>query len=92
MTKPPSGITSLESSLNVLIDLISNGKINIKADRELLTEVRAEGDGVEVTQGLYKGVDGKVRASEAGVAVKFKNTDGNGDSGQVWGARNKSLT
>jgi hypothetical protein len=92
MTKPPSRITLLESSLNALIDLILNGKINVKADRELLMEVRAEGDGMEVTQGLYKGVDGKVRALEAGTAVKFENTDSNGDSGQVWGARNKSLT
>ena len=76
MTKPPSRIISLESSLNALIDPILNGEVNIKADGELLMEVRAEGDAMEVTQCLYKGVDGKVGASEAGVAVKFKNMDG----------------
>ena len=91
MTKPPSRIILLESSLNVLINLILNREVNIKADGELLTEVRAEGDAMEVTQCLYEGVDGKVGASEAGVVVKFKNTDGNGNSGRVWGARNESL-
>jgi hypothetical protein len=92
MTKPPSRIISLESHLNTLINTISNREVNVKADRELLTEVRPEGDAMEVTKRLYKGVDGKVGATEAGVAVKFKYTDGNGDSGQVRGTRNKTLT
>jgi hypothetical protein len=92
MTKPPSRIISLESSLNTLINAISNGEVNVEADGELLTEVRAEGDAMEVTKCLYEGVDGKVGATEAGVAVKFENTNGNGDSGQVRGARNETFT
>ena len=75
----------------MLIDAISNGEVNVEADRELLTEVRAEGDAMEVTKRLYEGVDGKVGATEAGVAVKFENTDGKGNSGQVRGARNETL-
>jgi hypothetical protein len=53
-----------------------NGQINIEADRELLPEVRAKGDAVEVAERLYKGVDGKVGASEAGIAIKFENANG----------------
>jgi hypothetical protein len=36
---------------------------------------------MEVTEGLNEGVDGEMGASEAGIAIKFKNTDGKGDGG-----------
>jgi hypothetical protein len=91
MMKPPSRIISLASHLNMLINTISNREVNVKADRELLTEVRLEGDAMEVTKRLYKGVDGKVGVMEAGVVVQFEYIDGNDDSRQVRGTRNETL-
>jgi hypothetical protein len=31
-------------------------------------------------------------AVKAGIAVKFKNTDGKGNSWKMWGARNEAFT
>jgi hypothetical protein len=79
VTKPPFRITALESSLDALINKVANGEVHVKADRELLPKVRAEGNAVEIAERLDKGVDCEMRAAEARIAVKFKNTDGNGD-------------
>jgi hypothetical protein len=91
MTKPPSRITALESSLNLLINMVANGEVHVEADRELLTKVRAKGDALEITERLDKGVNCKMGAAEAGIAVKFKNTDGNGDGRKMWGAWNETF-
>jgi hypothetical protein len=54
MTKPPSWVVALESNLDPLIHTETDGEVDVKADGELLAEVGAERDSVEVTESLDK--------------------------------------
>jgi hypothetical protein len=58
----------------------------------LLAKIGPEGSAVEVAKRLYKRVDGKMGASETGIAINFQNTDGNGNSRQIRGARDETFT
>ena len=54
MMKPPSRIIVFESNLNMLINKVSNGEVDVKAERKLFVEVGMEQGTVEVAEGLDK--------------------------------------
>lgn len=92
MSKPPSRVVTLESNLDSLIDTEMNSKENVIADRELLAEVWAKGDSMQVTKSLNKGIDSEVGTAKAGVPVELEDTDSNGEGWKIRSTRNESLT
>jgi len=91
MMKPPAWIVVLESNLDQLIHTEENGKVDIKANRELVAEIWAEGNTMEIAEHLYKWIDCEMGAAEAGNAVKLKDTYSNGKSHKMWSTRNDSF-
>ena len=82
----------LESNLDPLIHMEENGKVDIEANGELLAEIWADGNTVEIAEHLDKRIDCEIGAAEAGNAVKLKNAYGNGKSCQMWSTRHDSFT
>ena len=52
MPKPPSQVVALESNLDPMIHMEADSEVNVEADGELLAEVGAEWDTMEVTESL----------------------------------------
>jgi hypothetical protein len=54
MMKPPAWIVALDSNLDPLIHTKENGEVDIKANGELLAEIWAEENTMEITECLDK--------------------------------------
>jgi hypothetical protein len=68
MLKPPISCLSPKGHLDSAVDFLANGEVNVEADGKLLGKVRAKWDTMQVAKALDERLDGKVGASEAGIA------------------------
>ena len=92
MTKPPACIVTAESDLDSLIHTEMDSKEDIIAYGELLVEVRAKRDSMEVTKSFDKGIDSEMGTAKAGIAIELKDMNSNGEGWKVWSTRYESLT
>ena len=91
MSKPPSWVVALESNLDSLIHTETDSEEDVIADRELLEEVWANGNSMQVTKSFNKGIDSEVGTAKAGVPVELEDTDSNSEGWQKRSTRDESL-
>ena len=94
MSKSPSWVVALESNFDSLIHTEMDSEEeeeDVIADRELLEEVWAKGNSVQVTKSFNKGIDSEVGTAKAGVPVELEDTDSNSEGWQKRSTRDESL-